>query len=145
MCTGQYLVFRLRKVLTLNFWKAYTFLPWAIFFRGNFLCWCQQRLKMLISQQEKVAWRRLIPLWNSERKEIIAWYHLFNYVLVYFIIYILVITVPLVSFNPSLKYGSKYTWYKHLFSIMYSFFLFKQFSPSKENSVNHNENDMIWA
>ena len=74
VCTGKVLAFRSGKVPTLNFWKVHTCQPWAIVFRSNYLCWHQQKLKRLISQQEKVLWRRSTPLWNSETKMIIVRY-----------------------------------------------------------------------
>ena len=72
ICTGQFLTFRSGKVPTLNFWKVCTCPLWATFFRSNYLHWRQQKLKRVISQQEKVLSRRLTPLRNSKTKKIIV-------------------------------------------------------------------------
>ena len=52
---------------------------------------------------------------------IFVYTHLFNYILIYKY-HILPITGPIVSFNPSLKSGSKWAFYKHL--LFYNVFIF---------------------
>lgn len=81
-CTSQFLVFR-SKVITSNFWKVCTRLPCAIFFRSDYLHWRQQKLEMLISQQEKVVWKRLTLYEILKRGRLLCDTIVFNYVFIY--------------------------------------------------------------
>ena len=57
-CTEQIFGFYVGEVPYIELLKSSHLFPLGNIFRSNNLCWRQQKLKMLISQQEKVVWRR---------------------------------------------------------------------------------------
>ena len=80
--TGQFLLCELRKVSTFNFWKVRTSHHLGSFFTGRNFCWCQQKLEIHTSQQQKIVWRRITPLWNLLTKK-----NSFKYVWLWFYIF----------------------------------------------------------
>ena len=82
-CTGQFLVCKLGKVSTFNFLKARTRHPRGNIFTDSYFCWRQQKFEIHTSQQQKIVWRRLTPLWTPLSRRIDLNTFNFNYKFIY--------------------------------------------------------------